>query len=179
VIGGFAWPDVAIAVLLVLATIKGFSRGFVRELGGIAALAAGLIAPRYYNGALDPRIASLTGLDTSSAHVAGAIVTGIAAYVIVLLAVSILGRIAKLPVIGTGNALAGAAVGLLKGAILVWIVLFVVQLFPLSPTLAASLRASHLVAYFTQFDRPIDDAIDRVTPPFARPLVSPLFDRNP
>jgi len=36
VIGGFVWPDAAIAVVLALAAFKGFSRGFVAELGGLA-----------------------------------------------------------------------------------------------------------------------------------------------
>ena len=177
-IDGFAIPDAIVVLVLVIGTLKGFSRGFVRELAGIAAIVIGLIAPWHYNGAADAQIRALTKLPASSAHVAGMIGTGIAAYVVVLAVASILGRIAKLPLLGTGNALAGAVVGLLKGALLVWLALFVLTLYPLSPNVRTSLKQSRLVWYFTMFDAPIDAAIVKAVPSFARPYVSPLFDEK-
>jgi uncharacterized membrane protein required for colicin V production len=56
VIGGVAWPDIVIVVVLVLATLKGYSRGFVAELGGAVAVTAALITPWFYNGSLDAPI---------------------------------------------------------------------------------------------------------------------------
>ncbi|HKU82099.1 MAG TPA: CvpA family protein [Candidatus Tumulicola sp.] len=177
-IGGFAIPDAIIVLVLVVGALKGFSRGFVRELAGIAAIVIGLIAPWYYNGAADAQIRALTRLPESSAHVAGMIGTGIAAYIVVLIVASILGRIAKLPLLGTGNALAGAIVGLLKGAVLIWIALFVLTLFPLSANVRTSLKQSRLVWYFTMFDAPADAALAKAVPSFARPYVAPLFDQK-
>jgi membrane protein required for colicin V production len=174
-IGGFAWPDVIIVLVIAIAVFKGFSRGFVAESGGAIAVAAALIAPWYYNGALDEQIVRYTKLAAGPAHVAGMILTGIAAYVVVLIAAAILGRIARLPILGIGNALAGAIVGLVKGAIVVWIVLFVALFFPLTPDIRASLRASYFVPYFTQFDGIVDTTIQRTIPDFARPMASPLF----
>lgn len=177
-IGGFAWPDVAIVLLLAAGTFKGFSRGFVAELGGIAAVAAGLIAPWYYNGSADAQIEALTKLGAGPAHVAGMIFTGIAAYVIILVAASILGRIAKLPLLGIGNALAGAAAGFAKSTILIWFVLFVASLFALPAPVKTSLQDARLVPYFTQFDAAIDVAIRKAVPPFAQPLLDPMLDRR-
>lgn len=174
-IGGFTIPDAIIVLILVIGALKGFSRGLVAELGGIAAIVIGLIAPWYYNGAADAQIQALTKLTPGSAHVAGMVGTGIAAYVVVLIVVSILGRVAKLPLLGTGNALAGAVVGLLKGALLIWMALFVLTLFPLSQPVRTSLKESRFVWYFTMFDAPIDAAVTKAAPSFARPLVSPLF----
>lgn len=177
-IGGFAWPDAVIVLVLAVATLKGFSRGFVAELGGFAALAAALIAPWYYNGAADGRIQAYTKLDAGQAHVAGMILTAAFAYLVVLVAMSFLQRIARLPVLGTGNALAGAVAGCAKGAVLTWIVLFVALLFPLTPALRNSLKDSRLVPYFTTFDDPAARAIESVVPSFLRPLVDPIFARH-
>ena len=174
-IGGFGWPDAVIVLVLAIATIKGFSRGFVAELGGFAALAAAIVAPWYYNGAIDGRIAEYSKLDPGQAHIAGMILTAIFAYVVVLAAASFLQRIARLPVLGTGNALAGAVVGAAKGAFLIWLVLFIALLFPLTPQLRDSLKDARLVGYFTSFDDPAARAIESVVPSFLRPLVDPIF----
>ena len=169
-IGGFVWPDAAIAVVLALAAFKGFSRGFVAELGGLAALAAALIAPWYYNGVADAQIRSVTSLDPGQAHVAGMVLTALFAYAIVLAIAAFLQRAARLPILGTGNALAGAVAGLAKGAVLVWLVLFIALLFPLTPSIRDSLKSSRLVPYFTSFDDPAKRAIETILPPFLRPL---------
>jgi uncharacterized membrane protein required for colicin V production len=176
--GGFTWPDAIIVVVLAATTIKGFSRGFVRELGGALAIAAGLIAPWYYNGAADGQIEAFAHLASGPAHVAGMVLTGIVAYAIVLAIASILNRIAKLPILGTGNALAGAIVGFAKGAILVWFVLFLTLFFPLAPAVRTTLHDSRLVGYFTQFDGIVDTTVQNAIPPFARPLLSPFFNRD-
>ncbi|HEY1428179.1 MAG TPA: CvpA family protein [Candidatus Tumulicola sp.] len=168
------WPDIAIGVILLGAVIKGWSRGFVAELAGIVALVAGFIAPWWYNGALDAQIATAAHISAGQAHVAGMVLTGIAAYVAVLVAASIVGRIAKLPIIGTGNALGGAIVGFVKGAAIVWVLLFVALCFPLTPQVREQLRTAHLPGYFTAFDDTAGNAIQRYVPSFAQPLVAPL-----
>ena len=70
-IAGFGWPDILIAVILVIAAFKGFSRGFVSELGGAVAVVAALITPWYYNGAFDPWLENTIHLGPGSAHVVG------------------------------------------------------------------------------------------------------------
>jgi len=178
VIGTFAWPDVAVVFVLAAASFKGFSRGFVSELGGVAAIAAALIAPWFYNGSADAQIEAYAKLGSGPAHVVGMVLTGIIAYVVILVAASVLKRLARLPILGTGNAIAGAAVGLAKGAILVWLVLFVALFFPLTPSIRASLKASQLVPYFTLLDGAADTAIENAIPSFARPMLDPLFARH-
>ncbi|MGZ3576945.1 MAG: CvpA family protein, partial [Vulcanimicrobiaceae bacterium] len=90
----------------------------------------------------------------------------------------LLNTVAKLPVLGFGNALFGAGVGFVKGAILVWLILYVVLFFPLSRDIRADLHRSVLVGYLTQPDRRIDGAINGVLPWFARPFVKPYFARH-
>jgi uncharacterized membrane protein required for colicin V production len=178
VIAGAAWPDIVIAVVLAIATFKGYSRGFVSELGGAVAVTAALVTPWFYNGSLDPQIARLFNLGPGSAHVVGMFATGLVTYIVILIAARLLGTVAKLPLLGLGNALGGAIVGFAKGAILLWLVLFIALFFPLSPDIRDGLHQSRLAPYLVTYDAQLDDAILSTIPWFARPFVLPYFRRH-
>jgi uncharacterized membrane protein required for colicin V production len=178
VIGGVAWPDVVIFIVLAIATYKGYSRGFVSELGGAVAVTAALVTPWFYNGSLDSQIEAITKLGPGSAHVIGMFGTGLLTYVAILIVARVLGAVAKLPVLGLGNALGGAFVGLAKGAILLWLVLFIALFFPLSPDIRDGLHQSRLAPYLVTYDALIDDAVLSTIPWFARPFVLPYFRRH-
>ncbi len=177
-IGGFAWPDAVIVIVLGIATFKGYSRGFVSELGGAVAVTAALVTPWFYNGSFDPQIQRLVHLGPGSAHVVGMFVTGLGTYIVILLIARLLGTIARLPLLGIGNALGGAFIGFAKGAIFLWLVLFVALFFPLSPDIRDGLHQSRLAPYLVSYDAPIDDAILSTVPWFARPFVLPYFRRH-
>lgn len=177
-IAGATWPDVVIVIVLAIATFKGYARGFVSELGGAVAVTAALITPWFYNGAFDPQIERLFNVGPGSAHVIGMFGTGLVTYVVILVLARALGTIAKLPLLGLGNALGGAAVGFAKGAILLWLLLFVTLFFPLSPDIRASLHQSSLAPYLVTYDAQIDDALLSTIPWFARPFVMPYFRRH-
>jgi uncharacterized membrane protein required for colicin V production len=178
VIGGVAWPDILIVVVLGIATWKGYSRGFVSELGGAVAVTGALITPWFYNGSFDQQIEGVLKLGPGSAHVVGMFATGLLTYAAILIVARVLGRIAKLPILGLGNALGGAAIGFAKGAILLWVVLFIALFFPLSPDIRAGLHGSKLAPFLVTYDAPIDDAILSTIPWFARPFVLPYFKRH-
>jgi len=177
-IAGVAWPDIVIAIVLGIATYKGYSRGFVSELGGAVAVTAALVTPWFYNGFPDSQIEAITKLGPGSAHVVGMFGTGLLTYVVLLIVARLLGAVAKLPVLGIGNSLGGAFVGFAKGAILLWLVLFVSLFFPLSPDIRAGLHESRLAPYLVAYDAPIDDAILSTIPWFARPFALPYFRRH-
>ncbi|MGZ3521463.1 MAG: CvpA family protein [Vulcanimicrobiaceae bacterium] len=172
------WPDILIFAIVLIAALKGYKRGFVSELSGAIALVLSLITPWYYNGAFDPMLENAVHLGPGSAHVIGMFLTGLATYAAVLVLAWLLNTVAKLPVLGFGNALFGAGVGFVKGAILVWLILYVVLFFPLSRDIRADLHLSVLVGYLTQPDRRIDGAINGALPWFARPFVKPYFARH-
>jgi len=178
VIAGVAWPDIVTAIVLAIATYKGYTRGFVSELGGAVAVTAALVTPWFYNGAFDPQLERLLRLGPGSAHVVGMFLTGLATYIVVLVIARLLGTIAKLPLLGLGNAIGGALIGFAKGAILLWLVLFVALFFPLSPDIRDGLHQSRLAPYLVTYDAPIDDAILSTVPWFARPFVMPYFRRH-
>ncbi len=172
------WPDFMIAAILAIAAFKGYKRGFISELSGAIALTAALITPWYYNGTMDTWLQVQFKLGQGSAHVCGMFLTGLATYAIVIGIAMVLNTIAKLPFLGLGNALAGAAVGFVKGAVLLWLLLYVALFFPLSKDIRADLHASPLVAYFVAPDKHIDDTVLGMVPWFARPFLRPYFKRH-
>ena len=174
-IEGIVWPDLLFAAVIALAVFKGFTRGFVKELGGLIAIAAAMIAPWFYNGSADWIIAKYTELAPPLAHAAGMIATSVIAYLIVMTAVLVIGTIVKLPILGAGNKLAGALVGFAKGYVLLWAILFVALFFPLTPAIRVSLHESRLASFFTAYDSNVDRSIISAAPEFARPFLQPYF----
>ncbi|MDQ2864892.1 MAG: CvpA family protein [Candidatus Eremiobacteraeota bacterium] len=173
-----AWPDVIIAIILLIAAYKGYRRGFVSELAGAVAAVAALIAPWYYNGFFDRWLVNELRVGPGSAHVIGMFLTGFITYAIVIAISWVLNRFAKLPFITIGNSLGGAAIGACKGVVLLWLVLFIALYFPLSPDIRNDLHRSRLADYFVAPDRNIDRSILATIPWFARPFLGPYFHRH-
>lgn len=177
-IGGFSWADVIIGGLLAVATLVGLRRGFIKEIAGLVALVALIVAPHYYNGAADATIDQYAKVGPIGAHLIGMLLTGIFAYVVVMAVAFALNRAAKVPVLGLPNAIAGGIVGFVKAYVFIWLALYVLLFFPLPPDTRASLHASKLAPYFVTFDGVIDTFVENAIPGMARPLVEPYFDRH-
>lgn len=172
------WPDILIAAIVLIAVLKGFKRGFILELSGFVALAASLIVPWFYRGSLDGFFQSVLHLGSGSAHVVAMFLVGLATYVAILLIARALNMVTKLPFLGLGNALGGAAIGLVKAFVLVWLLLYVALFFPLSPDIRADLHRSVLVGYVTIPNNRVDDALMGTFPWFARPFAHYFFARH-
>lgn len=173
-----SWPDILIGVLLLIPALKGFKRGFIMELAGAFALLLSLITPWFYNGAFDATLRGALRVGAGAAHVIALFLVGLATYVAIMLAARALSAVAKMPIIGTGNAVAGAAVGLIKGAVFVWLLLYIALFFPLSPALRRDFHASPLVRAFAAPDATIDDRAIATLPSFARPFLRFLAARH-
>jgi len=172
------WPDLVIAAIALLFALKGWKRGFVAEVGGFIALCVAIWAALHYPGVLDQAARDYGHVNEGSAHVVGMIVFALIVYVALLAISAILAGIAKLPVIGIGNALGGAAVGIVKAAVGIWVVLYVALFFPLTRDLRTDLHNSQLVAIVTSENPYIDGVVKNTMPWFVRPLVQPIFARH-
>ncbi len=172
------WPDILIAAILLIAALKGYKRGFIMELSGAVALILSFITPWLYNGAFDGALENALHLGAGSAHVVAMFLVGIATYIAVLIVARVLNAFARLPVLGLGNALAGAAVGVLKGVLGVWAILYIALFFPLSRDIRTDLHRSVLARYITQPNAMIDERLSATLPWFARPYAQPIFDRH-
>ena len=169
------WPDVVIACVVLFGTLKGLKRGLVRELTGAVALAFGIAAAFRYPGMWDGFFGTTFHLAAASAHVVGIVAYAAAAYAIVLALGSVLSMVAKLPILGIGNAAGGAAVGAAKAIVFVWAIVYIALLFPLPGTVRSDLRRSQLVAALLRPSERFDDALRGSLPPFMQPYADQLF----
>ncbi len=172
------WPDVVLGALLLFAFLKGIKRGGVREIGGLLAIVAAIAAAILYRGQLDQTIGWMTHASAGVNRLLGVLTAAILGYVIALLIVSIVDRIMHLPVLGTGNALIGGAIGLAKGAVLLWAVLYVALFFALPSTMRADLARSPVVTFITSPNARIDHGLQTMLPPIVEPYVHPIFQRH-
>lgn len=173
-----AWPDLVIGGITLFFAIKGFRNGFVAELAGTIALIIALIAAFWYPGVFDNAVHALTGLTSGSAHMLGLVLWAILAYAVVMFVAWLLGRIARLPVIGIANGIGGALLGGGKVLLGAWAVLYVLLFLPLPNDLRADLHRSSLVQLVTAPDEQIDATLRGALPWFVRPFMGPIFDHH-
>jgi uncharacterized membrane protein required for colicin V production len=173
-----AWPDLIIGGITIFFAVKGFSKGFVSELAGGVAVFVAIVAAFRYDGAFDGPVTAITGLTHGSAHAVGLLLFAIIAYAIVLLIAWLLGRVAKLPVVGLVNGVLGAFLGACKALFGAFLILYVVLFFPIPADLRHDLKRSALVALVTQPDYAVDEAVRSLMPWFVQPLATPFFGRH-
>jgi uncharacterized membrane protein required for colicin V production len=172
------WPDLVIAAFALLFALKGWKRGFVAEIGGFVALAAAVWAAIVYPGSLDKTMESTLHLGPGSAHVAGMAVFAVLVYVVLMVISSLLSRIANLPIIGIGNGLGGAAIGVCKVLLFAWAVVYVVLFFPIPRDLREDLRHSSVISMLSEPNNRVDGYVKGALPWFVKPFAEPLFARH-
>jgi membrane protein required for colicin V production len=172
------WPDIAVGLILAFGAFRGWRVGLIAELTGIVALVAAIVAAFAYPGMWDGAIHERFNVGAGSAHVVGLLAFAGLAYFIVSAIGFALGRIAKLPIIGTANAALGSALGLAKSAIFVWAVLYVALFFPLSHDLRKDLHRSRLVSLLASQDEGLDDTLRSSLPWFVKPYSTDIFARH-
>lgn len=138
--------DLVLLALLMLCAVRGFVRGVFRESMGLVGLVLGAGAAMHYwrpAAALLRRVATL-------GPVVEQIAAGIAIFIVVNLlthfAAMLLDRLGRAAFLSTVMRLAGAVVGLGKGAVVLGVVLLLLRTYPLSPGLAEAIGASSLGA---------------------------------
>lgn len=173
-----AWPDLIIGGITIFFAVRGYQKGFVSELAGAVAVFVAIIAAFRYPGSFDGMVTSITGLTQGSAHAVGILMFAIIAYAVVMLIAYLLGRVAKLPMLGMVNGVAGALIGGCKALFGAFLVLYVLLFFPIPNDLRNDLHRSSLVALVTAPDGAVDDAVRGLMPWFIRPIVGPFIQRH-
>jgi len=173
-----AWPDLVIGALLLICGLRGYKRGLIREIFGALGILGGIAAAFSYNGIWDRLVANPTRLGPGSAHVVALVLYAAFAYVVISLAGTMLGRLTKLKMVGAGNAVGGAALGVAKGGAVLWGILYVALFFPLSPDLRDDLHRSMLVAALQRPNANVDRTIRSSLPDFVKPYAGDLFERH-
>lgn len=175
---GLVWPDIAIGFLMIFGTLRGFKRGLIRELAGAVALGFAIAAGFAYGGTWDAWLHDRAHLGLGSAHIVGLALYAAAAYTVVRAVAAALATVAKLPLVGTANALAGAAVGFAKATVVLWAIVYVALFFPLTATLRDDMHQSRLVAFLETPNKRLDASLRGSLPSFVRPFADDLFTRH-
>jgi membrane protein required for colicin V production len=136
--------DLALAFLLAVCALRGYWRGFFRESFGVLALVGGMTAAFHFaaHGAavLRQYLTLPTPVEAGAAFVL--------VFSVVHTAVNLMGilldRLAGTRRRGITNALAGAALGVGKGAAVVAFVLLFLHLFPILPALDGQIMTSKI-----------------------------------
>jgi uncharacterized membrane protein required for colicin V production len=176
VASAISWPDIVIAIVLLVTTLRGIKRGMIGELKGLVALAFGIAAAASYGGTFDGFVRDHSHLAAPTAHVIGMFLYGILAYAIVYVVGAALQNVAKLPLLNIANTILGGVVGLVKGAIYSWAILYVALFFPLPNDVRADLHRSQLVAMLQIPDAWLDAQVRNKLPDFMRPYGEPILN---
>ncbi len=124
--------DLAVIALLALAVFLGFRKGLVQEIVGIGALAAAFVAAVFFN---RPAAQILRGLIPAIPEQAAPTIGFIVVFLAVFLAITVVGwlmsKLIKATPLDLADKLGGMAVGLLKGALIISVLLLLLAMVPL------------------------------------------------
>lgn len=126
---GMNYLDIVLAILLLLAAINGFVKGFVEELAGLVALILGIWAALRFSDRVALFLMERLGWDFEHLNIVAFIIT----FAIVVILVSFIGsyvnKLVHAVSLGFLNRLAGLGFGVIKGALILSILLVVFNKF--------------------------------------------------
>jgi membrane protein required for colicin V production len=158
----FNWLDWALLIFLAVSVISGMTRGLVRQALGFASLFVGLFLAERWAPSVSVWLNSTFNLSKSlqaflipifGNYDLEPVALGVISFLVVWGAVSIafnllggvLQTVARLPLLATANRLGGAALGALKGAVVVVIVASLISFLPATSSLGATADNSYVV----------------------------------
>lgn len=125
--------DAAICLVAALFALAGYRRGLLLELGSVAGFFAGMAVASAYWFSLATALHRWLANETAAA-VAAFVILFALGYVVVILVASVLGRLARLLLLGWLDGLGGAAVGLIKAAFVLELALLLLARLPAAST---------------------------------------------
>lgn len=120
------WLDIVIGILLIGGLISGFRNGIIGEIATLAGLILGIWGAIKFSWWTADALAGL-GINSQYMHIISFIVTFIAIIVVVQLLASFLNRLLDTLALGFVNKIAGMAVGVIKSALILSVILFVLD----------------------------------------------------
>lgn len=121
------WLDIVIIVLGLWFVFSGFTSGLIREVIGLAGLVVGLVVAARYH----PLLAMLLPFGSLENNVLAFAIIFFAILVLAQVLSSFLHQVVDLLLLGWLDQVGGAAFGLVKGALLLQVLVFVATAFPL------------------------------------------------
>jgi membrane protein required for colicin V production len=121
--------DIILLVPLLLFAFNGYKKGIIIEITTLAALVLGIYAALFFSDYTANLLAGSFNLSTGYLNIIAFIATFIGVLIVVIFIGKLLEKIVNLLMLGIVNKLAGALFGILKGALLLSIVIFLINYF--------------------------------------------------
>lgn len=121
--------DIAIGFFLIIALIKGYSNGFLKELASLIAIIAGAYGGVYFSGYAQRLIAQFSNFSEESLVVLSFAATFIVIVIVVHALAGLLTKVADFAMLGLFNKLLGALFGMIKRALIISIVLMLLNAY--------------------------------------------------
>ena len=120
------WLDIVLGLLLLSGIISGFKNGIIGEIASLAALVLGIWGSIKFSWWTAEMITDL-GVKSDYMHIISFIVTFIIIVVLIHILASFLKKLLESMALGFVNRLAGMAVGIIKAALIVSVILVVIN----------------------------------------------------
>ncbi len=120
--------DFIVLILLVLAAVKGFSRGFIISLASLAGIVFGVLFSLKYAGAVNTYLIQATGSNSGLLFLAGYGICFTAIVLFMYIVGKSLEKVIEIAALGMVNRLAGIALGVLKTLIILSAILFLLNI---------------------------------------------------
>ncbi len=124
------YVDIFISIFLIYGFIKGLYKGFIIEIASVIGLVLGIYLATQYNGDLSNYLMSKQYFNWKEGYII--ILSNVILFILTILIVSILGKVAtklvKLVALGLFNKILGSVFGLLKNILILVILIFVFNL---------------------------------------------------
>ena len=117
--------DLILGILLLLAAINGFAKGFVEELAGLIGLILGIWIAIHFSDIVANFLSENLHWDIKQLSIIAFIITFIIVVILVQIIGSVISKMVKAVHLGFLNRLAGVALGLAKGALILSVVLII------------------------------------------------------
>lgn len=141
--------DVGAAIILLWSAWKGFSSGFVVSVLSLLGLIAGIYLALYFSGFARDFLADNFDMDGMYLKTAAFALTFLGVVVGVHLVAKLLEKLLNAAALGPVNKLAGAAFGVLKGALIISVILMVLTTFASPAWMNGSVYHRSVVCKYT------------------------------
>ncbi len=158
------WVDLVMAVLLIGFAVRGLTKGFFRELFSLVGLFLGLWVALLKFGLVGDWIRARFPLaEPLPYHLAFLLIFfGISAAASV--GGFVLHKLAKVLLVGWMDALVGLGFGLLKGVVILVVLLFLLERFPMPESVTAHLQSSTIVNHLKLVNPFLERSVQRYEP---------------
>ena len=128
------WIDLVIGILLIGGVISGFKNGFFGEIATLVGLVLGIWGSIRFSWWTADMLTDL-GIESEYMHIISFVVTFVLIIILVQLLAKFMNKLLESMALGFVNKIAGMAVGIVKGALIISVILFVINTLDENSTL--------------------------------------------